>query len=42
MLPALANSNIEHLFPFNEGKGNTVEQEINYIHKFNVGDALEL
>ena len=41
VLPAIANVTMEYLNPFFDKKGQTVEQECNYIHTIKLGDVLE-
>lgn len=41
VLLAMASITMEHLAPFNIGKGQTVEQEVNYVHSVKKGDVLE-
>lgn len=38
---ALASVTMECLSPFNKGEGETVEQEVNYVHAIKLGDVLE-
>lgn len=41
LLSALANVTMEYLSPFKDNKGETVEQEVNYVHSIKSGDVLE-